>query len=221
MGLTAAGILVNVLPEWRIISESALIPVVAIWAAYNIVVLFLVCMLSLQGAGKRVEERFSSDEPVWIIGPSDARSMGRLKDLSLSGAGLFNKQDESTVSHVGETLKVFVPEVGLIAGHIVRQDKNFFGIRFALAPGVERDLLIRKLFTSGRVATTVSATAWSATTAILKSVWSTPSATHEIEAEGASPLGDSPKLVAQSMVVLPREELNDWTGLAIQRRDVA
>ena len=114
MGLTAAGILVNVLPEWRIISESALIPVVAIWAAYNIVVLFLVCMLSLQGAGKRVEERFAGDEPVWIVGPGDARRMGRLKDISLSGAGLLIKQDEPVVSQVGQELKVFVTEVGLI-----------------------------------------------------------------------------------------------------------
>jgi cellulose synthase (UDP-forming) len=224
MGLTAGGILVNVLPEWRIISESALIPVVAIWAVYNIVVLFLVCMLALQGAGKRVEERFTGDEPVWIVGPGNARRMGRLKDISLSGAGLLIKQDESVVSQVGEGLKVFVTEVGLIPGHIVRQDKKFVGVRFALEPGVERDLLIRKLFTSGLVATTVSATAWSATTAVLKSIWSTPSARHDGEAEGAVSAKDIPasaKLAAQSLVILPRAALNDWTDLAIQRREVA
>jgi cellulose synthase (UDP-forming) len=224
MGLTAAGILVNVLPEWRIISESALIPVVAIWAAYNIVVLFLVCMLSLQGAGKRVEERFAGDEPVWIVGPGDARRMGRLKDISLSGAGLVLKQDESVVSQVGQGLKVFVTEVGLVPGQIVRQGKKFLGIRFALEPGVERDLLIRKLFTSGLVATTVSATAWSATTAILKSIWSTPTATHDEDAEGAASAKDivaPEKLAAQSLVVLPRAALNGWTDLASQRREVA
>jgi cellulose synthase (UDP-forming) len=224
MGLTTAGILVNILPEWRIISESALIPVVAIWAVYNIVVLFLVCMLSLQGSGKRIEERFASDEPVWIIGPGDARRMGRLKDISLSGAGLLNKQDESAVSRVGQGLKVFVTEVGLIPGHIVRKDKKFVGVRFALEPGIERDLLIRKLFTSGFVATTVTASAWSATTAILKSVWSAPSATHEVESASTLRTKDivvPAKLAAQSLVVLPRAALNDWTDLAIQRRDVA
>ena len=115
-------------------------------------------------------------------------------------------------------------EVGLIPGQIVRQDRQFLGVRFALEPGVERDLLIRKLFTSGLVATTVSATAWSATTAVLKSVWSTPSATHEGEPESATTtkLMVAPaKLAAQSLVVLPRAALNDWTDLAIQRRDVA
>jgi cellulose synthase (UDP-forming) len=93
-----------------------------------------------------------------------------------------------------------------------------------LEPGVERDLLIRKLFTSGLVATTVSATAWSATTAVLKSVWSAPSATHEGEPEGSVPARDivaPEKLAAQSLVVLPRSALNDWADLAIQRREVA
>jgi cellulose synthase (UDP-forming) len=224
MGLTAAGILVNVLPEWRIISETALIPVVAVWAAYNIVVLFLVCMLALQGAGKRVEERFASDEPVWIVGPGNARRMGRLKDISLSGAGLLTKVDESPVGQIGQELKVFVAEVGLIRGHIVRQERRFLGIRFALDPGLERDLLVRKLFTSGSVATTVTASAWSATTAVLKSVWLAPSATHEGESESAAPanLAVAPvKLAARSLVVLPRAALNDWTDLAIQRREVA
>jgi hypothetical protein len=85
-------------------------------------------------------------------------------------------------------------------------------------------LLIRKLFTSGLVATTVSATAWSATAAILKSVWSSPSATHEGESESGTPSGDivaPAKLAAQSLVVIPSAALNDWTDLAIQRRDVA
>jgi hypothetical protein len=93
-----------------------------------------------------------------------------------------------------------------------------------LDPGLERDLLVRKLFTSGSVATTVTASAWSATTAVLKSVWLAPSATHEGESESAAPanLAVAPvKLAARSLVVLPRAALNDWTDLAIQRREVA
>jgi cellulose synthase (UDP-forming) len=93
-----------------------------------------------------------------------------------------------------------------------------------LEPGIERDLLIRKLFTSGLIATTVVASAWSATTAVLKSVWSTPSATQEGESESALPANGNvapAKLAAQTLVVLPSAALNDWTDLAIQRRDVA
>ena len=223
MVLTAAGILINVLPEWRIISQSALIPIVAIWAAYNIVVLFLVCMLALQGAGKRIEERFACDEPVWIIGPGAARRMGQLKDISLSGAGLLTNADQSIPGQAGDGLKVFVAEVGFIPAHIARLGQQFLGVRFDFDGGVERDLLIRKLFTSGLVATTVSASAWSATAAILKSVWSSPSAAAQ-EAEAERDTKDvlaSAKLAAQSSVVLPRAALNDWTDLARQRRAVA
>jgi cellulose synthase (UDP-forming) len=150
--------------------------------------------------------------------------MGRLKDISLSGAGLLSKQDEAVTGQVGLELKVFVAEVGLIPCRIVRQDRQFLGVRFALEPGIERDLLIRKLFTSGLIATTVIASAWSATTAVLKSVWSTPSATQEGESEGAVPAKDivaPAKLVAQTLVVLPSAALNDWTNLAIKRRAVA
>ena len=223
MTLTTAGILINVLPEWRIISESALIPIVAIWAAYNIVVLFLVCMLALQGAGKRIEERFACDEPVWIIGPGAAPRMGQLKDISLSGAGLLTNADETIPGQGGEGLKVFVAEVGFIPAHIARQDKRILGVRFAFDRGVERDLLVRKLFTSGLVATTVTASAWSATAAILKSVWFSPSAAaQEAEAERATMDSVAPaKLAAQSSVVLPRAALTDWTDLARQRRAVA
>ena len=60
--LTVAGIIVNLLPEWRIIVQTALIPVVAGWSAYNTLLLFLVCMLSLQGSMQRGEERFYSGE---------------------------------------------------------------------------------------------------------------------------------------------------------------
>ena len=148
--------------------------------------------------------------------------MGRLKDISLSGAGLLMKQDKSDVGQVGQTLKVFVTEVGLIPGYIARQGKKFLGVKFILEPGVERDLLIRKLFTSGLVATTVSATAWSATTAILKSIWSAPTAPRE--AAGAVIVKEAvvpAKLAAQSLLVPPRAALNDWSDLAIQRREVA
>lgn len=224
LGLTAAGILINVLPEWRIIPETALIPVVAIWAAYNIVVLFLVCMLALQGGGKRVEERFASDEPVWIMGLGDDGMMGRLKDLSLSGAGLITKPGTTPIEAVGQKAKVFIAEVGLIPGRIVRQDQQFLGMRFALEPGLERDLLIRKLFTSGLVATTITATAWSATSAVLKSVWSKRSDMHDAEVESTvlpEHVGAPVKLAAQSLVVAPRGPLNDWSHLADLRRDVA
>ncbi len=223
--LTALGILVNVVPEWRIIAQGALIPVVATWAGYNILVLFLVCMMALQGSAPRGEERFACDEPVWIIGPGSARTLGRLKDISLSGAGILSNKDERFAGQVGQTLKVFILDVGFVSGRIVRHAGPLIGMSFELAPGIERDLLIRKLFTSGLVTPPVKASAWSATVAVLKSIWSAPTAVHPVTAQAEkttrAPAAAPAKLPARSLVMLPHPERRDWAQLVAQRREVA
>jgi cellulose synthase (UDP-forming) len=222
--LTSLGIVINVIPEWRIISEGALIPIVAGWSAYNILVLFLVCMMALQGTAQRGEERFAYDEPVWIIGPGSVRTLGRLKDLSLSGAGILSDEGRSFAGQDGQPLQVFVSEVGFIPGRIVRHSGQLIGIEFHVGPSVERDLLIRKLFTSGLVTETVNASAWSATAAILKSIWSAPTAVQGpvAEREAAGPQASVPaKLPAASLVVLPHAEQHDWANLVARRRAVA
>jgi len=222
MGLTIAGLVVNVLPEWRIIPKTALIPVGAAWSAYNIVVLFLVCMLSLQGRVKRGEERFACDEPVWIIGPGSARTLGRLNDISLSGGGIYANACFS--GQEGKPLQVFISEVGHIPCRLVWQHGQLLEIKFELGPCVERDLLIRKLFTSGLVATTVNASAWSATAAVLESILLAPSAISAVNSEGESIAARATaprRLPAESLVILPNAEQPPWINLASQRRAVA
>ena len=79
-----------------------MLPIVAFWDAINVVVLFLVCMMSLQAPVRRGEERFSLDEPIWIFAANGTLSTGRTKNLSLSGAALIADQDRTLVSKVGE-----------------------------------------------------------------------------------------------------------------------
>ena len=223
--LTVAGIIVNLLPEWRIIAQTALIPVVAGWSVYNILLLFLVCMLSLQGSVQRGEERFCSGEPVWLNAPGSSRTQGDLADISLSGAGILLDPEGRFGGKTGDPLEVFISEVGYIPSRIARYRGNFIGVEFELGAGVERNLLIRKLFTSELVATTnVTASTWSVTAALLRSIWSTPSATRELEAAaGGVPVrarvGD--ELPAESLVILPHANQNEWADLATQRRAVA
>lgn len=220
--LTVVGILINLVPEWRIISQEALIPVVAGWSALNIVVLFLVCMMSLQGNARRGEERFSADDPVWIVGPGEARTLGRLKDISLSGAGVVTRSPEIFDQTIGDKLKMFVTEVGFVSGRVVRTQGELIGVHFNLLPGIERDLLIRKLFTSGQLATTIDVSSWEGTAAVLRSIWSTP--THmplpAPQADAADAIKPE-KLPAASFVVQPDAHLHDWEAEAAQRREVA
>src|SRR5262249_40352331 len=150
-----------------------LLLIVAGWAAINIVVLFLVCMMSLQAPARRGEERFKLDEPVWIFAANGALSTGRIIDISLSGVAILADENRALATKAGDKARVFVAEVGFLAATVVRQRDRFLAVNFNLPPCLERDLLVRKLFTSGLDATTINASVLSTTGAMLKSIWAT------------------------------------------------
>jgi cellulose synthase (UDP-forming) len=217
--LTITGLIINVIPEWRIITQSALIPVVAGWAIYNMIVLFLVCMMSLQGNVQRGEERISCDEPILIMGPGAERILGDLKDISLSGAGIVVHKSTPFVGRETTPLRVLISEVGFVSAHIARSRGDFLGLEFELGPSLERDLLIRKIFTSGLPATNVKASAWTATAAMLQSIVLAPSSARQ-PASAASGTNKSEKLPAQTLVIAPLAEQLNWALLAKDRAAV-
>jgi cellulose synthase (UDP-forming) len=221
MGLTVGGLLVNAMPDWRIVTQTSLLPMVALWASINVVVLFLVCMLSLQAPIRRAEERFELDEPVWIVGLAGAPSSGRIKDISLSGVAIVA---DRPYEQLGERLRLFISEVGFVAGTVVRSNERLLGIQFDLPPSVERDLLIRKLFTAGRDTTYVSASAWSATGAMLQSIWG---ARAELPAIAGEPslstfkAAAAEKLSPRTLVVPPDRRTTRLSELVETRRALA
>ena len=208
--VTAGGIVINVIPEWRIIPSSSLLPIVAAWATYNIVIFFIVCMLSIQGAVRRGEERFKYDEEVLILGPGEKRTLSKLNDLSLTGAGIHCDREDIFSGMIGRQVQVLISEVGFISASIARVKGTHLGLAFSIPQSVERDGLIRKLFTSGSVATVHTSSAWSATSALLRSIWAAPSAewTTTRENMGTTRSTNEPKLPAISLVVAPRSSAN-------------
>ena len=216
MALTILGLLINARPESRIIGQVGLLPIVACWAAVNILVLFLVCMMSLQAPVRRGEERFELDEPISIFAASGALSTGRIKDISLSGAAIIADRDRAVATKAGEPIQVFIAEVGFVAATVVRQTERFLAVHFHLPAGIERDLLIRKLFTAGLDATAVNASALSATGAMLTSIWSTGKTRVETEAH-IFPQSPGQKLPAQSLVVPSHPQPKRLADLAAER----
>jgi cellulose synthase (UDP-forming) len=183
-------------------------------------VLFLVCMMSLQAPRRRGEERFELDEPVWIIGPGGTISSGRTKDLSLSGVRLEAHPDNTPAARAGDSVRIFFTEVGFVSGTVVRQMGQSLTVKFTLPPSVERDLLIRKMFTAGRDTTDVKASAWSVTTAMLKSMWTIRTKMLESPAEKTSDgIAASllEKLPAQTLVVSPQPRPRHLTGFISRR----
>jgi cellulose synthase (UDP-forming) len=224
MGITFFGLIVNTIPEWRIIDNQDVMPIVAFWSAINIVVLFLVCMLSLQAPMRRSEERLEIGEPVWIAGASGVISSGSIKDISLSGVALKADSDRALSAQTGDSVRVFITEVGFVAGAVVRQVDQDLSIQFDLPVSVERDLLIRKLFTAGLDTTNVNTSAVSSTSAILKSIWQTRTNMLEIAAgktpdiRAAAPVE---KLTARSLVILPQPKKTHLSEIVKTRRAMA
>jgi cellulose synthase (UDP-forming) len=222
ISLTILGLLINTQPELRIIGEAGLLSVVAGWSAVNIVVLFLVCMMSLQAPARRGEERFKLDEPVWIFAANGALSTGRILDVSLSGVAIVADENRSLATKAGEKARVFLAEVGFVAGEVVRQRGRFLAVHFDLPPCLERDLLIRKLFTSGLDATTIDASALSTTGAMLMSIWATASTKAEPQIETDAPVVvRAEKLSAQSRLIAPVEPAQRLADVAAQRKIAA
>ena len=222
MMLTILGLVINSQSEWRIIGEAGLLPIVACWAVLNIVVLFLVCMMSLQAPVRRGEERFELDEPVWIFAANGALSTGRIRDISLSGAAIIADNNRALATEAGESARVFITEVGFVAATVVRQAGQFLAVHFELPPGVERDLLVRRLFTAGLDATTVHASALSSTAAMLMSIWATGTTRSNAEAPApALPLAAVEKLPAQSLVVPSRPQPKRLGSIAAERKIAA
>ncbi len=216
MGLTILGLVVNAVPEWRIIGQSGLLPIVACWTAINIVVLFLVCMMSLQAPVRRGEERFALNEPVSIFAASGALSTGRIRDISLSGVAIVADENRALTAKAGEHVRLFIAEVGFVAATVVRRAERLLAVQLNLPPSIERDLLIRKLFTAGLDATTVNASAFSSMRAMLMSIWSAGAGPTKGEAP-AVPGPPSDRLPAQSLVILARPASERLADLAARR----
>jgi cellulose synthase (UDP-forming) len=215
IALTIIGLMVNTIPEWRIVETSHMLPVVAFWSAINVVVLFLVCMMSLHAPRRRSEERFDFDEECRIIGPNGAASIGRIRDLSLSGVQLELDQDGSMDARVKDSVRIFIAHVGFVSGTLVRLREKSLAVQFNLPQSVERDLLLRKMFTAGRDATKVDTSAWSATGALVKSIWALRTEMLErpiVESDLITPTHVA-KLPARSFVVKPRPRPAHLSGL--------
>lgn len=219
--LTIAGLALNTVPEWQVISDSRLLPTVAFWAAINVVVLFLVCMMSLQAPLRRAEERFLLQEQIAVLSPAGQLSTGVTRDMSLSGVAIVGDESCALPFRVGDRVTLHIAEVGFVAGTVVRKTGRAFSVKFDLAPSVERDLLIRKLFTGTVHAEEIKASAWSATRALIASIWNArPSMASSLPDEPERP-SNVLKLPARTLMVPPRSERRSLETISAERKRLA
>jgi cellulose synthase (UDP-forming) len=180
-------------------------------------------MVALQAPMRRGEERLDIREPMWIVSPAGQIGEFDSLDLSLSGAGIAAGANSPLPLRNGDAIRVFIREVGFVAGHVVRHSRQTVAVHFDLPPSLERDLLIRKLFTAGLDTMEVEASAWSSTRALFKSIWTTRTdlAREAQAAEPAPAEKPAPKMPARSLVIEPQFQDRRLAEVASSRQEAA
>ena len=143
-----------------------------------------------------------------------------IRDLSLSGAGISLDPQLCTRFQRGDVIGVRIGGVGTLKATVARVGASFIGIHFDLPESLERDLLIRKIFTDGLNAHTATTAALSTVTfGMLRRIWS---ARTEVRlgppAAAEAPAPKEEKLPAQTLVLPPRRRETTFAELAADRR---
>jgi cellulose synthase (UDP-forming) len=168
LAATAAGFILNSDINTRIVDDVSLVPVVALWCSFNVLVMMIVLVTTFSAASQRSEERFALNEPVLLRFSGTART-GRMRDLSLSGMAI--RLDSAAGLASGDWLAVTVAEVGEIAARVVRASGRDLGLVFHLPPSPARDRMICKIFTSGHDNTTQNDDALTITLEMIASIF--------------------------------------------------
>jgi PilZ domain len=94
------------------------------WSWYNIIVLFILCLVSIEQPRLRRSGRFPMDEPATVF-VQGRRAMFRLRDLSITGAHFAG----ATPAPQGSGVLVRIGG-GLLRATVVRATKGGFAVRF-------------------------------------------------------------------------------------------
>lgn len=169
IALSALAIGINLSPDYRIVSQDGLMPVVAFWLTFNMVMLFFVAMICLEKPRVRAEERFPLKNKVTLIGEDGAMVTSAHGDISISGLGL---QLEGTAGFkVGDRVQAVIAGVGIVRG-FVRRTGRVIGINFDFHSEELRDRLIVSLFTDRLEVNRQRVSGIAASMALLRRLWS-------------------------------------------------
>ena len=209
MALTVLGMFINLVPELRRVDDVALVPLVAFWCTVNLIVLTLVSLLCLQMPVRRQEERFELSETVVLRHPSTGTTRPMFSiDISLSGVGLDPGAGSAVAYGAGDAVETYVSSVGWIPGRIARTTSGLVGVAFDQSASIERDLLIRKLFTGGMNTAADTATTWGVAVGMFKRIWTADMQVHAgmsaVQAAGVVPQ-PTERLTPRTLVILPTD----------------
>lgn len=197
MALTTAGLAVNLSPDYRIVSQEGMMPLVAAWSMLNLLLLALVAMMCMERRRRRGEERFAMDTKVTILGDSGAMAEASRGDISISGIGL--RTEDASLFRPGERVQLLVPEVGMVRGTVKRVAGQLVGIAFDFQSEALRDRLIVALFTREMSVNTRRPSALAVAGAMIQRIWAADLTAHD------DPVVATPEPTVEKLTAEPRK----------------
>ena len=114
------------------------------WALCNLVLFGLTLLSVSQRPHPRTEERFTINRPGTLTSNGQKQNCTVI-NLSLTGVLLGGTENVE----VGESVRLYLDDVGDILGKVVRKPDDRIAIHFAGNPEAVQDKLVRYLYTSG------------------------------------------------------------------------
>ncbi|MCF6174383.1 MAG: glycosyltransferase [Victivallaceae bacterium] len=140
--LTLAGIMINLVPEYQILTTKQFFPYAIGWATFNILLLGICALICIDAPRKRLEERFPIEEEIDFRGHKVV-----IEDLSLGGCKIRHGAGERIVQR-GDIADIHIPDIsGLLSMEIINSNKAAFMVKFINTSSEQRDEIIAKLFT--------------------------------------------------------------------------
>ena len=212
IGLSFVGLMINATPEYRVVSQVGLLPMVTFWAILNIFMLLLVAMMCLEKPRVRGEERFALKQPVTLLGEHGQMIRSEKGDISISGLGL--QVEEAAELVIGERVEIMLPNVGLLRGFVRRTGRRI-GVEFDFHSEQIRDRLIVALFTDEIGANAHRPSAMAVAAAVVKRLWTADLSVGGTSAPTVAPEPVQEKLAAATRVMLPYPRAKRTPGRSI------
>lgn len=168
-GLNVLGLAINARPDYRIVEQAALVPMVAFWSVLNMAMLGLVMLMCLQMPVRRGEERFRLTERVVVERTGEPPLAVLQGDISLTGLGLDGIATAGFA--IGQELVVRISDVGRVPARVVRIHGERVGLVFGQMQPKARDSLVVKLYAAGMIGHAPRPTVWQATYSLISRLW--------------------------------------------------
>ncbi len=140
--LTCLGIILNLIPERRIISRMDFFPYVLFWSCFNVLILILCALLSFDTPRKRRHERFTIHEPTDLNG---IRVF--IEDMSIGGCRVSHNLDKRIIER-DESTTIKIPDISEpMRVEVKNSNTSNVMLQFMEMSHQQREELIVKLFT--------------------------------------------------------------------------